>query len=412
MLVRPAGRGGALAWPRRIGDYRHVTAEALDDAGFELIENPGRDTGWTTPPTGRPPARTLHEQLPGYEEAPLLEVPRLAEDLGVGAVLLKDERERLGLPSFKGLGASWASCWAIAEHLGSPELAADFEALKRRLADSPGLTLACATDGNHGRAVAHMAAVLGVDAYVLVPAGIVQARIDAIAAEGARVEVFDGTYDEAIRHAAGLADDRHIVVSDTSWPGYEEVPRRVIDGYATAFEELDRQLAGRRVDLVLVPIGVGAYAAAVAAYLRGPVGSRACLVGVEPADAACLMASAVAGRPVAVEGPHESSMAGLNCGIPSPIAWPVLSAAFDAFCSITDHAADWGMRRLAELGIDSGDCAGGTVGAARLLLAGPHAEEHRARLGIGPEATVLMPLTEGVTDPEHFARLVAAEPAL
>jgi len=373
---------------------------------FELIENPGRDPAWTTPPTGRPSARSLHEQWPGYEEAPLLEVAGLAEEFGVGAVLLKDERERLGLPSFKALGASWASCWAVAQHLGCPELADDFEGLRRRLAQAPGLTLTCATDGNHGRAVAHMAAVLGLAAHVLVPEGIAQARVDAIAGEGAYVEVFDGTYDEAIEHAAGLADDQHVVVSDTSWPGYEEVPRRVIDGYATAFGELDRQLAGRGVDLVLVPIGVGAYAAAVANYLRGPAQSDARLVGVEPADAACLMASARAGRPVTVDGPHESSMAGLNCGIPSPIAWPVLSAAFDAFCSITDDAAEWGMRRLAELGIESGECAGGTVGAARLLLTGSRSDELRSMLRIDPGATVLMPLTEGVTDPEHFARLI------
>jgi len=358
------------------------------------------------PPTGRPAARALHEQLPGYEESPLLDVAHLAQEFGVGTVLLKDERERLGLPSFKALGASWASCWAVAQHLGAPELAADLEGLRARLAQAPGLTLLCATDGNHGRAVAHMATILGVASRVLVPEGIAQARIDAIAAEGARVEVFDGTYDEAVQHAAGLADDRHLVVSDTSWPGYEEVPRRVIDGYATAFEELDSQLAGRTVDLAMVPIGVGAYAAAVAAYLRGPAASGARLVGVEPADAACLMASARAGRPVEVEGPHESSMAGLNCGIPSPVAWPILSAAFDAFCAITDEAAEWGMRRLAELGIESGECAGGTVGAALLTLAGPRADEHRSRLGIGPDATVLLPLTEGVTDPENLARVM------
>lgn len=373
---------------------------------FELIENPGRDTAWRASPTGRPSPRSLHEQMPGYEPTPLIEVPELASEFGVGAVLLKDERERLGLPSFKALGASWASWWAVSEHLGVPELADNFEGLKRRLAESPGLVLICATDGNHGRAVAHMAAVLGLASHVLVPDGIAPARVAAIAREGAHVEVFGGTYDEAIKHAAGLADDRHVVVSDTSWPGYEEVPRRVIDGYATAFEELDRQLAGRGVDLVLVPIGVGAYAAAVAAYLRGPAASDARLVGVEPADAACLMASAQAGRPVTVEGPHESIMAGLNCGIPSPIAWPDLNAAFDAFCAITDDAAEWGMRRLAGLRIDSGECAGGTVGAARLLLAGPNSDELRTLLRIDSGATVLMPLTEGVTDPEHFARLI------
>ena len=151
-----------------------------------------------------------------------------------------------------------------------------------------------------------MAAVLGMDARVLVPDGIAEARIDAIAGGGrARWRCSTAPTTRPIEHAAGLADDRHIVVSDTSWPGYEEVPRRVIDGYATAFEELDRQLAGRRVDLALVPIGVGAYAAAVANYLRGPAASEARLVGVEPADAACLMASALAGRPVTVEGPHR-----------------------------------------------------------------------------------------------------------
>jgi len=194
--------------------------------------------------------------------------------LGVGQVLLKDESSRLGLPAFKILGASWAIYRALELRIGTTlepwQTLAD---LAKRLAPLRPLTLSAATDGNHGRAVAHMARLLGFESRIYVPAGTAQARIDAIASEGARVEVVDGTYDEAVARSALDASERCLVISDTSWPGYEEVPCWVIDGYSTIFWEVDDELARLGQEdpqLVIVQVGVGALAAAI----PSPAGKR------------------------------------------------------------------------------------------------------------------------------------------
>jgi diaminopropionate ammonia-lyase len=350
-------------------------------------------------------ARELHSRLPGYAPTPLRDAPELAAELGVGRVLLKDEAERFGLPSFKPLGASWAVCCAVAERLGYDEPLRDVAALREHARRMPRLTVICATDGNHGRAVARIAYLVGVDAEVLVPAGTAPARIAAIEEEGARVEVVDGDYDVAQRRSAELAEGARVLVSDTAWPGNERTPARVIEGYETIFAELDEQLE-RPPDLAVVPIGVGALAAAAAGHL----GDGVRLAGVEPMYAACALASARAGRPVSVPGPHESVMAGLNCGTVSMLAWPAL-LAFHAFAAIDDGTAVAGMRRLAALGLDRGECAGGVAGAAAELLAGAESARFRDALALPADATVLLLLTEGVTDPEHFARAVGRQPA-
>jgi len=309
----------------------------------------------------------------------------LAAELGVGTVLLKDEAERFGLPSFKALGAWWATACAL-------EATDSFEALRERAAARGDLTLVCATDGNHGRALARLAALLGLRAEIFVPADMTPARREAIAGEGATVHVVGGTYDDAVaRSAERGADADALVVSDTSWDGYTELPARVIEGYGTLFGELDVT-----ADIAFVPVGVGALAAAAAAGL--PASTR--LVSVEPASAACMLASIRAGEPVDVPGPHTTVMAGLACGRPSPVAWPAVSARFDLYVAIDDATADAGVRRLAELGLARGECSGATVGAALQLLADADA---RAALGVGTDSSVLLLLTEGVTDPERFA---------
>ena len=201
---------------------------------------------------------------------------------------------------------------------------------------------------------------------------------------------------------------RHLVIADTSWPGYEEIPRRVVEGYATIFAELDAQLDGRPVDLVVVPIGVGSLAAAAARHFRARPGERPRLVGLEPIAAACALASARAGEPVTVDGDLSSVMAGLNCPTPSADAWPQVAAAFDAFCAVGDRHVLEGMRRLAAGGLDRGGCAGGVVGGLTALLGDP---AHRAALDLPEHATALLVLTEGVTDRELFAAAVGREPA-
>ena len=347
---------------------------------IDWIPNPLRDPSLVACDDDAP--LRYHRELPGYEPTPLIDSPELASEWGVGRVLLKFERERFGLPAFKFLGVSWAAERLLA---GAPR--------------EPGLELICATDGNHGRAVARVARQRGLAATVLVPSGTARARIGAIEGEGATVEVVDGSYDDAVRLSAEWAGDRRLVLSDTSWPGYEQVPRWVIEGYATIFNEVDEQ-APAAVDVAVIPIGVGALAAAAARHLAG----RARLAGVEPVTAACMLASARAGRITEVPGPHPSIMAGLNAGLPSLVAWPLVSGAFDAFAAIEDEVAVEGTRRLAGLGLEVGEVSGGSAGAAARLLAD---DDARATLGADEGSTVLVLLTEGVTDPDAYVRIVA-----
>jgi diaminopropionate ammonia-lyase len=343
--------------------------------------NPLRDRAWRPEPGLEAQARALHGRLPGYAPTALVSLPSLARDLGLGRVLLKDESARFGLPAFKALGAFWAAHWAVAESG----------------ADPASLTLACATEGNHGRAVARAARLLGARAHVVIPAHTAPARADAIAAEGAQVERIAGGYEDAVAHAAALASADRLVISDTAWPGYEEIPRRVVEGYATMCAEL----GDARVDAVVVPIGVGSLAAAAARHFRAAGDGAPLLVGLEPLDAACALASARAGEPVTVPGPMRSTMAGLNCATPSPAAWPLLAAAYDAFCAIDDSHVEWGMRRLAAEGLDRGACSGGVLGGLRA---------HRDALALAADATALLILTEGITDPEVFAAAVGRPP--
>jgi diaminopropionate ammonia-lyase len=370
-----------------------------------FFHNPGALAALDGPIAGREPL-ALHRRLPGYTPSPLLDAPGLAARLGVGRLWVKDESCRLGLPAFKILGASWAVERALNAHTGGlapweslPELRAQVAPL--------GLTLAAATDGNHGRAVARMAAALGCAAHIFVPAGTAQARIDALNDEGADVTVVDGTYDDAVARSAELAGPRCLVVSDTSWPGYEDIPRQVIAGYGTIFHEIDDALAARgeaEPDAVVVQMGVGALAAAVVRHYRRPGGPK--IVGVEPTRAACVLASLEAGRIVEVPGPHDSIMAGLNCGAPSLIAWPLLQAGLDAAVAVDDELAREGMRLLAKEGVVAGET--GAAGVAG-LLALAHESDGTAlsrALGLGPRSRVLVLVTEGATDPEAYEEIV------
>lgn len=348
--------------------------------GFELLINSHRRPAVLDSPSGDGAA--FHAGMNGYRPSPLAEAPELAEALRVGRVLLKVETERFGLPAFKILGASWAAERLLAGR------------------DGEAVTLVTATDGNHGRAVARVAKLRGLAAHILVPSGTAQARIDGILSEGAHVEVIDGSYDEAVERAAAMADETHVVLSDTSWPGYEDVPAWVVEGYETIFRESDMQSGGLAPDVALIPIGVGSLAVAAARHWPGDAPK---LVGLEPETAACALESIRAGRPVTVPGPHESIMAGLNAGTVSQLAWPVLRDRFDAFVAIDDSWAEDGMRRLAAAGVDAGEVSGGTVGAA-VAICGD--EEARRALEIREDSTLWLLLTEGLTNPQSWQRIV------
>jgi len=388
-----------------------VSAAPGRTAGEVFLNPAARAAAATEPP--RAPLG-LHRRLPGYAVTPLRDAPALARANGVGRVWVKDESSRLGLPAFKMLGASWAAYRALVARLGrDPEPWADVEELRRTLAPLRPLTLATATDGNHGRAVARMAALLGLDADVYVPRGTTAARIAAIEREGAGVTVVDGDYDRAVAAAAAMADDRCLAIQDVGWPGYEQVPGWVVDGYATIFWEVDDQLAARGEegpDVVVVPVGVGGLAAAAVRHWRrrGRLIQRdpPRLLGVEPLAAACVLRSLRAGRIVTVPGPHDSIMAGLNCGTPSLVAWPFLRAGLDAVVAVADERARQAMRDLAAAGIVAGETGAASLAGLAEATGGREAGRLRRALGLGPESRVLLLCTEGATDPDAYRRIV------
>jgi diaminopropionate ammonia-lyase len=365
-----------------------------------------------------PPARTplvFHGRFPSYKPTPLIDAPELAELLGIRQVLVKDESSRLGLPAFKILGASWAVYRTL--HAGAAASASEtfgtwstLEELADQLAPLKPLTLATATDGNHGRAVAHVAALLGLAARIFVPIGTAEARIDAIAAEGATVEVVDGTYEDAVARAAREANTRCLVISDTSWPGYEEIPHWIVEGYSTILWEIEDELARRgeqNPNLFAVQFGVGALAAAVVRhYHHRQPNERPKILSVEPLHAACMLAAMEAGKIVTVPGPHDSIMAGLNCGRVSMVAWPVVSTGINAFIAVEDERAREAMRALARAGMVAGETgAAGLAGLIELLTAADNPKE-RVALGINESTRALVIVTEGATDPKSYRSIV------
>jgi diaminopropionate ammonia-lyase len=361
----------------------------------DFLANPRVDRAWDYGPDERAilsvaagrEALAAIAAWPGYAPTPLRDLGSMAAEALVQQVLYKDESLRFGLKSFKALGGAYA-----VERLA-------------HVAAGKTLTVTCATDGNHGRAVAWGAQRAGARAVIYVHEGVSRGRAQAIAALGAEVVRAGRTYDDSVRlcAAAATANGCHIV-SDTSWPGYEDVPRWVVEGYETIFSEADEQLGGAVPDVALIPVGVGSLA--VAAAHHWPADPPR-LVGLEPETAACALASIRAGEPVTVPGPHTSIMAGLNAGTVSKLAWPVLRNRFDAFCAIDDTYAERGMRALAELGVKAGEVSGGTVGAALAICS--H-DEARAALRMDAETTLFLLLTEGVTDPASWARIVGRQP--
>lgn len=366
-----------------------------------LLLNPRRATSADSVP-GREPLELLHRRLPGYAPSPLLQVPELAEEWGVGEVLLKAETDRLGLPSFKVLGASWAVWTTLLESAGLPAATPFSPDVLPRLRGSRITRLVTATDGNHGRAVARVARTFGLDARVVVPAGAEHVRIAAIAGEGAEVDVADGDYDRAVALAAAQADadPGALLVQDTWCAGHEEVPQRIVEGYSTLFHEIDD--ATGDVDLVLVPVGVGSLAGAAVAH-AGPRATR--VVAVEPVDAACILASLAAGEPVTSSGAPGTVMAGLDCATPSALAWPELSRRLDGALEVSDDEACAAMRRLHDLGVDAGATGAAAAAGAAALLSDAGA---RAALSLDRGSRVVVLITEGVTDPAHFAAVMGA----
>ncbi len=337
--------------------------------------NPALDSAAVAAPSDD--AAAFHRALPGYAPTPVHQLDRVAAELGVAAVQVKDESSRLGLPAFKILGASWA--------------------VERTLRDAPDVhTLVAASAGNHGRAVARVAALRGLACRVYLPARSLTVRRAAIAGEGAAVVVVDGTYEEAVEAAALAATkDGSALIADVGERGPAEWG---IDGYATLFAEAAQQAT---YDLIIVPVGVGSLAAAAARH-GAHVGAR--VLGVEPATAACLSASLERGVPTPVPTPG-TSMAGLDCAEVSPAAWPSLLRGVAGTVTVSDGEAGAAMRELAAAGLTIGESGAAPLAGLRALVADEACRELREALAIGPDTRVLLVASEGATGVDRPAHL-------
>jgi diaminopropionate ammonia-lyase len=323
-------------------------------------------------------AIAFHAALPGYRATPLRDLPGVADELGLGTVRLKDESDRLGLPAFKVLGASWA--------------------VERALRERPDVhTLVTASAGNHGRAVAHVAALRGLHCRIFLPARSAPARREAIASEGAEVVVTDGTYEEAVAVAAEEGERPHtMALADVGDAG---PARWAIDGYHTLFTEAAAQ---GDFDLMLVPVGGGALAAAAA---RHGAHAGIAVVGVEPDTAACLTASLAAGHLTAVWNPG-TSMAGLDCAAISATAWPSLRDGVHGMVTVADPEVHAAMRELARADLVIGDCGAATLAALRALATEDGCSALLEAVGLGAGSRVLLIATEGATDPTAYRATV------
>ncbi|MBX3311993.1 MAG: pyridoxal-phosphate dependent enzyme [Microbacteriaceae bacterium] len=323
----------------------------------------------------------MHRTLPGYEPTPLVEVPEIAAELCIGRFFVKDESKRFDLGAFKFLGASWA--------------------VGRALKQSPGtMTLTTATDGNHGRAIARMAKTLGLRAVIFTPNTLPQKAIDNIEAEGAEVNVLQDDYNAAIIASRKFAEENEntLIVQDTSWEGYEDVPAWIVEGYSTLFVEADEQLAELGIDnpdLVSIPVGVGSLAqAAIAHYRDSQRQIHPRLLSVEPTKAASILASLHQGSPQSI-ATEETLMNGLNCGTPSAIAWPYLKDGLDAAVAVADEAAQSTIDLLAGFGLESGPSGAASVAGIFELLTGTDSVSNREKLGINENSVILAISTEG-----------------
>jgi diaminopropionate ammonia-lyase len=397
----------------------------LASAGFRLFVNPratrtapygvdGREAILTLAAFGD--AKREIMSWPGYKPTPLHSLPKLAARAGVGAILYKDEAERFGIGSFKALGGAYAVFKLLRKAIWEQKkiIVSTLDLTSGRYADlTSRITVTCATDGNHGRSVAWGAHAFGCQCVIYIPETVSEGRCQAIAAYGAEVKRMAGTYDDGVRRvAADAAVQGWTVVSDTSYEGYTDVPRDVMQGYSLMVDEALEQTSPVPSH-VFVQGGVGGLAAGVCSYLWERYGTRRpCFVVVEPEKADCFYRSAVAGRPTPAEGTLDTIMAGLACGEVSPLAWRVLETGAGAFMTIDDEAAADCMRLLADgrFGDDAivaGESA--VAGLAGCILASTDADA-RARLDLCPDSRVLVFGTEGATDPEVYRAIVGRRP--
>ncbi len=366
-------------------------------------------------------ARTFHKSFPQYSVTPLARLDAMAEKLGLNGLFVKDESYRFGLNAFKVLGGSFAMARYIAKETGKGirEMTYDYLTGDKLRRDFGQATFFTATDGNHGRGVAWAAKKLGQKAVVHMPKGSVQMRYDNIAREGAKVTIEEMNYDDCVRLAAAEAaqTDHGVVVQDTAWEGYEEIPSWIMQGYGSMAQEAAEQLRALEVNRpshVFVQAGVGSLASAVVGYFANAFPSHPPrFVIMEAESAACLYKGACRkdGEPATVGGDLPTIMAGLACGEPNTIGWDILRNHADAFTACPDWVSAKGMRMLAaplrgDPAVISGESGAVGMGVIAALMEDPVYAELKKALELDRNSNVLLFSTEGDTDPENYRKIV------
>lgn len=364
--------------------------------------------------------RRFHQTFEAYQMTPLTSLPDLASYLDVAGVYVKDESYRFSLNAFKVLGGTYAIGRYLAERLDIQINELSFELLQsKEMKEKTGdITFITATDGNHGRGMAWAAQQLGQKAIVYMPKGSSEIRLNNILATGAEAYITEWNYDECVRYCATQAKEHgYVVVQDTAWDGYEEIPQWIMQGYSTlALEAIDQldDIGIAKPTHVFLQAGVGSFAGSIQGVFAAAYGDeRPITVIVEPNKADCLYKSAVAddGNPRHVTGALDTIMAGLACGEPNPASWKILNDYSDMFISCPDYVAANGMRILGNpLGQDkaiiSGESGAVTAGIVNLLMKDPAYADMRQQLQLDENSHVLLISTEGDTDPIHYRNIV------
>ncbi|EKO3812915.1 diaminopropionate ammonia-lyase [Vibrio harveyi] len=355
-------------------------------------------------------ARAFHSQIDGYQPTPLVSLPALATHLGVKAILVKDESKRFGLNAFKVLGGSYALGRQLAKHLNVDIAEIDLKTVSSRL-EAP-LTFATATAGNHGTGVAWAAREMGQQAVVYMPKGSPQASVDRIRGLGAECIVTEVNYDDTVRLANDTAQaNGWMLVQDTAWDGYEEIPTWISQGYTTMADEAVEQIEQLGFDApshVILQAGVGAMAGGVLGYLADRLDpTKFDTIIAEPKAADCIYRSGTseAGNIINVTGDLSSIMAGLACGEPNPVTWPILRDCSRYFIALEDNVAATGMRMYGnpltgDKAITSGESGAITLGALNEIV------KNNGNVGLNEDSVVLLFSTEGDTNPERYRRIV------
>ena len=361
--------------------------------------------------------RAFHASFPEYAVTPLADLSGLAKELGLGGVYVKDESYRFGLNAFKVLGGSFAIGSYLAGRLGVDigQLPYDRMTGKETREKLGDITFVTATDGNHGRGVAWTANRLGQKSVVYMPKGSALERLENIRALGSDASITELNYDDAVRLAnQGAEKYGWVMVQDTAWEGYEDIPRWIMQGYTTlaleAAEQL-RQLSVEKPTHIFLQAGVGAMSGGITGFLRDCYGDEPVITIVEPNKADCIYRSARAGERYCVTGEMQTIMAGLACGEPCTIGWDILRDHADHFISCPEYVAAKGMRVLGnpvngDTRVVSGESGAVTLGLVAELMQNPSLDWLREPLGLGSDSRVLCISTEGDTDRENYRRIV------